>query len=173
MISCKQFRTFVIQPALNAINYYNPDLEELLVAIVGHESKGGCYIHEEDGPALGIYQMEPRTHDDLWMNHILKLRFSDGLKIYDNIISSNYLKVNVIRDFNGNMIGKPDSKLIIYNMFYSTQMAAVFFHRVGRDLPKRNDPLQIAAFWKLYWNTPQGKGLEKDFISNYAKFASN
>jgi hypothetical protein len=60
----KQLRELVIRPVLE---YLHPDIpysheaEDLLMMIAAHESHLGEYVKQVQGPALGIYQMEPDT----------------------------------------------------------------------------------------------------------------
>ena len=70
MLNIKQLREFIIKPALYDLVMYSPEAEELLVFTCAVESKGCSYIKQIEGPALGIYQMEPATYNDLWQNYI-------------------------------------------------------------------------------------------------------
>lgn len=169
MLNYKQLKDFIIKPSLEALDLYNPNLEELLSGICAQESLGGTYIHQDKGTALGIYQMEPKTHDDIWQNYLIKI-LDSSINLYYKIIHSNNLKIALNKTFFGRITGQPDSKLLMYNLFYATQMAAVFIHRLNRDFPDRANVKDMAKFWKAFWNTPEGKGTTDEFVNNYNKF---
>src|SRR5690242_4274185 len=69
-----QLRDFVIRPLLKDLDEKSqvrnsPFAEALLLATAAHESHFE-YLAQEQGPARGIYQMEPRTVADLYDNYI-------------------------------------------------------------------------------------------------------
>ena len=65
-----QLRELIITPALSKLQLYSKDAEELLIFTCAVESDGGTYLKQIKGPALGIYQMEPRTYNDIWQNYM-------------------------------------------------------------------------------------------------------
>ena len=72
----------VINPVLRSMDAWSIAAENLILGTAVQESECGYYLHQlGDGPALGIYQMEPATHDDCW-NNFLKYRhdLSDPIK---------------------------------------------------------------------------------------------
>ena len=56
---------------------------------------------------------------------------------------------------------------ILYNLRYATAMARIHYLRVKESLPNTNDVAGLAKYWKLYYNTPLGRGTEEEFIKNY------
>ncbi|HQO65941.1 MAG TPA: two-component regulator propeller domain-containing protein, partial [Spirochaetales bacterium] len=66
-------RDLIIRPTLVDMGHYSPEAEALLLGIAAQEARGGRYLAQLRGPARGIYQMEPATHDDLW-RHFLPSR---------------------------------------------------------------------------------------------------
>lgn len=66
-INCEQLRLYVIRPTLEKIELWSEAAENLLLGTTAQESHMGTYIKQVGkGPALGIYQMEPATHKDIW-----------------------------------------------------------------------------------------------------------
>lgn len=63
-------RDLIIRPTLVEMGHYSPAAEALLLGTAAHESHGGRYLSQIRGPARGIYQMEPATHDDLWRHYL-------------------------------------------------------------------------------------------------------
>lgn len=65
MLDCSQFRALIIEPVLSKLQLYSKDAEELLVFTCAAESLGGTLLHQIQGPAVGIFQMEPNTYTDI------------------------------------------------------------------------------------------------------------
>ena len=65
-----QLRTEIVKPALEAIGYYSPAAEALIMGTAAQESHLKYVKQLGDGPALGLFQMEPATHDDIWANYL-------------------------------------------------------------------------------------------------------
>lgn len=64
----QQLHDFIIKTALQYMggNYHSKESAFLLLATAAIESNCGEYIKQVKGPALGIWQMEPGTHNDIW-----------------------------------------------------------------------------------------------------------
>ena len=153
MINIKQFRELIIKPSLNAIQAWSQDAEELLVFTCAVESLGGTYIHQVNGPALGIYQMEPDTHNDIWENYI---KGNAPLLI---MISTNLFNTM-----------QRDADRMIYDLQYATVMARIHYMRVKEKLPSSENVEDIWAYYKKYYNTEHGKSQENIAISKYHTF---
>lgn len=125
---------------------YSRDAEELLIATAAHETFLGYFLYQEGGPALGIYQMEPKTENDLWNNFI-------------------YYKLNI-----RNILPDPIEADLEYDLKYQTIMARLLYYRVPEDIPNWKDLEGIARYWKKWWNTPKGKGTIEDFKRNYRTY---
>lgn len=153
MINCSQFRSYIIEPVLSKLQIYSKEAEELLVFTCAVESLGGTYIMQVKGPALGIYQMEPSTHHDIWVNYIR---------------TNSRLATLMSMHFDCNRI--PDEGRLIYDMFYSTAMARIHYLRVMEALPSSEDKNLIWEYFKQYYNTPKGKAQKDDSIKKYLDF---
>ena len=66
----QQLHDYIIKPTLEYMggNYNSIKARFLLLCTSAIESDCGHYIKQVNGPALGIWQMEPDTHDDIWEN---------------------------------------------------------------------------------------------------------
>lgn len=153
MISHKQLREYVIQPALGAIGVYSKEAEELLIATAAVESNLGTFLKQNGGPAVGLYQMEPRTFNDVWSYLI-------GTSKYHSIMTSC------------NLSKTPECNDMISNMQLSTVMARMNYLRFPEPLPKSNDFEGLWAIYKKIWNTELGKTTRDEFLSAY-KMATN
>lgn len=159
MINNKQLRELVIQPALKGINLYSPGAEELLIGTCAQESQDGFYIKQTVGgihAALGIYQMQPETHDDIWKNTLTKGSVNTDLAV---------LVMNVCR-----YPMPPKAEVMVYNLLYASVMARIFWLHVKEPMPAVDDIDHIWSLYKKYWNTEEGKATKEEFVRNYHKF---
>lgn len=156
MIDSKQLRELIIKPALNALQMYSDDAEELLVFTCACESLGGTYIKQVKGPALGIYQMEPATYTDIWENYI---------KHHGNVL--NLLSLN----FDVHKLPLPER--MIYDLRFATAMARLHYRRRKEPIPSKNNIEAIWEYYKKYYNTPLGKADKETSIKHFQKFLKN
>lgn len=136
-----QLRIEVIRPTLQAIGLWSP-VSECLVLGTGIVESRLKYIKQiGKGPALGIFQMEPFTHNDLWRTTLWGKEL--GMKVG-----------NLIRPFTGIA---PNPRQMIGNLDYAAAMCRVHYRRIKAPLPTMN-ALDMARYWKQYYNTPLGAG---------------
>lgn len=156
MLNNLQFREKVLRPALENIQLYSKDIEELLVATMAHESKGGTYVAQVGGDArsaLGIYQMEPFTYDSLWGHYL-----SSDAQLAARILNSmRYLQ-------------KPPSDHLVYNLRLATIMARVFYLQLKDKIPDRDDLEGIWHLYKTYYNSSKGSATKDEFMADYFHF---
>jgi hypothetical protein len=151
-ISADHLRKLVIRPACEAIGLYSLAAEELLLGTACQESKCGTFLKQlGGGPALGIFQMEPRTHDDLWANFIShRGQFAGKL---DQL-----------------MLGEPDAAEMVWNLRYAAAMCRIHYCRAKDPLPAAGDVQAQATYWKRFYNTPKGAGTETEYLTNWRRF---
>jgi len=160
-IQAKDLIENVIRPALKDISLWSKEAEQLLAGTCAQESQMGTYLRQIEGPAKGIVQMEPATHNDIWVNY-LKYRPDLG----DLILKTCYIPLvpeGVI----------PDSNLLIYNLKYAICMARIKYCRCKEALPKYDDTYGQAAYWKNNYNSASGKGDTAAYVNNYARFVKS
>lgn len=146
------FRTTVIHRVLNRMGSGGAAAEELLLGTAVQESL--CFTYRRQmgsGPALGYYQMEPATHDDIGNNY-LKYRPSVGE------LASSFLT--------GKSVG---SAALEFNDDYATAMARVHSRRVSAPLPKAGDVAAQARYWKRFYNTVAGQGRASEYVEKWNK----
>ena len=83
MLNYIQLKELIIIPTLHDLVSFSDDAVQLLLFTCAVESDGGTYLKQLKGPALGIYQMEPETHNDIWQNYI-KSKTSLALMMMSN-----------------------------------------------------------------------------------------
>lgn len=136
-----QLRKLVIRPTLQALSLWSPAAENLVLGTGIVESKLRFLHQVGGGPALGLFQMEPFTHNDLWRTTLWGKEL--GMKIG-----------NLARPFSG---AAPDPREMVWNLRYAAAMCRVLYRRIKAPLPS-NDGLELAEYWKRYYNTPLGAG---------------
>lgn len=112
---------------------------ELLMLTAAAESHLGYYIKQIKGPALGIFQMEPATHDDIWDNY---------LDYNKNLAHTIMFQHNVLTN----------ARPLKWNLAYAIIMARVHYLRDSKPIPPVNDVDGLAKYWKRVYNTHLGAG---------------
>ena len=141
----------LIDRILKSLDLYSEHAVNLLLGTCAQESAFGTYIRQlGKGPALGIFQMEPATFNDIENNF---LRYKPDLKVK-------------IKQLSG--ISEMSPEQLEYNLVLAACMARVHYLRVPEALP--TDLTGYARYWKKYYNTHLGKGTEAEFINNYKKY---
>jgi hypothetical protein len=148
MINPEHFRELVVRPTIIGMGSWSPAAENLLMGTAIQESGLRSLKQIGGGPALGVFQMEPSTHDDIWMNY---LNARDDLKY--KVLEWHKSKV--------------DPSVMTWNLAYATAMARVHYLRVPAPLPAESDIQGLGEYWKKYYNTPAGAGTSDEFVNNY------
>jgi hypothetical protein len=151
MIAVKDFKTYVIQPALKHMHLYSPAAEELLLGTALQESRLMYLRQLGPGPARGVFQMEPATHDDIWKNY-LKYRNVTAILVSE-------LTHKVVADS------------LMTDMLYAAAMCRIHYLRVPKKLPEQGDYEAQAAYWKEFYNTFEGAGTEEEYLENWNSYA--
>ena len=135
----------VIIPTLQYLEMDSTVARYLLLGTAAQESQMGNYLVQSgSGPALGIYQMEPATHQDIWNNYL-------------------QYRSKLVEKINGLLCsGFPKKEQLAANLFYATAMTRIHYLRVSEPLPELS-VIQLAHYWKKYYNTNKGKGKASDF----------
>ena len=146
-INVKQLRELVIKPALQSLELYSKEAEDLLMEIACQESLCGHFLHQTNGPALGIFQVEPATHKDLWENFLeYKPTLRDRIKLYRN---------GTVRDL---------EKYLETDLLYAAMIARLIILRIPAPIPTTRS--RRADYWKQYYNTPLGAGTIGEYLAN-------
>lgn len=150
-ILARELQMHVVRPVLQAIGLWSEAAEYLLLGTAAQESNLGHYLAQSHGPALGIYQIEPATHADIWQN-CLQYKPDLAEKVHA-----------LLSPFNT----QDKDQALITNLAYSTAIARVIYYRIPKPLPAAYDLSGLAGYWKQYYNTPSGRGTVEEFMANY------
>lgn len=149
MINRQQFMDYVIIPALQQIGLDSFAARELVLGTALQESHLTYLKQLGGGPALGVFQMEPATHDDIWKNFL---------------------------HYNGSLAGKVQeitiethADTLIHDLKYAAAMCRIHYYRRPEAIPDQGDLEAQAAYWKQHYNTPLGAGTVEEYIENWGR----
>jgi hypothetical protein len=155
MIHVPHFVNYVITPVLKALDLDSIAARQLLLGTALQESNLQ-YLHQlGTGPAVGVFQMEPRTHDDIWENY---LSYKPDLAKKVRGLGPRHSTAEMSPVAADEMHG---------NMYYAAAMCRAHYLRVPAALPAPGDLDGQAAYWKEHYNTFLGAGTEEEYIENY------
>jgi hypothetical protein len=145
-----QVRDEIIVPTLTTLGLVKDSRVNLLLGTCAQESHMGKYRRQiSGGPALGIFQIEPTTHE----------------------LVINWLEKHcvVIWDLIQKIVGKQNPMDALENNdCYSCAIAMSLYYSIHKGLPKADDVEGLAHYWKDYYNRG-GAGTIEDFVENYNK----
>ena len=165
-----EFRDRIIRPTLHIFGakFETDAAVNLLLGTAIQETNLDHLKQLAGGPAAGLYQIEPATHEDL-----IKTYFFQGLP--SEIIGRQNaerrrrraLYFSVLDMFRSQV---PAAVLQLEgSLFYQTAVARFIYWRVPKALPDADDIPGLAAYWKKWWNTPLGKGTVAQYIKNWKR----
>lgn len=164
MIKPTELRDQVIRPTLQLLSQQYKGIDSLaatylLVGTAVHESTIGnqTYLRQRGGPAMGIYQIEKTTEQDIWINH---LRFRPA--------SATMIQKLAAHRANG-VAGGNDLDLCA-NLPYQTAIARLKYWVSKFTWP--DDPTNVEALgmiWKRCYNTHLGKGTVEEYVEHFPR----
>jgi len=151
MIDIDHFRLHVVRATLTYLRMWSASAEELLLGTAVQES-GLRYLRQFDaGPARGVYQIEPATHDDI-VGRYLKRKPRIRKRVHALAAAAPSLIDQLATNF-----------------AYTTAIARLRYWMDPEPLPEAEDIDGLAAYWKRIYNTEKGKGKASEFAANYRR----
>jgi hypothetical protein len=138
----------LIQSTLTPLGLYSADAEELLCATCAQESLLGVYRQQVNGPALGIFQMEPEDFNDIWTNFLA-------------------YKTELSAQIRGLVPGLMVAADLVNNDALAVAMCRIHYLRAPGSLPAATDLNGLWAYYKAHYNTPAGAATQQQFYGNY------
>lgn len=148
----------LIRETLKEADLYSEAAEELLMLTAAAESNMGHYIKQTRGPALGIFQMEPATHDDImfrWRALPKNVRIADKLSQWQKFFGS-----------------ETSAKRMMYDLKYAIIMCRLKYLMIPAALPDAKDIPALAAYYKKWYNTHLGKATVDGTIEKYRRYVA-
>ena len=146
MLSVSSIRTQVIYPALNKMGMWSEAAGELVLGTAIVESNLTYLQQHGEGPALGLWQVEPATHEDLYANY---------LNYRPEMMSSLMELRSPALNMNENLAT---------NLMYGAAVCRLCYYRKPDPLPEAGDVEAQGAFWKKHYNTPLGAGTVPKYV---------
>ena len=142
----------LIKSTLAPLGLYSPAAEELLMATCAQESALGLYRRQQGGgPALGIFQMEPATFQDIFSNYLA-------------------YKPALLTDVCALATTQPPRPVeLVTNDAFAVLMARIHYLRAPGALPPATDLAGIWNYYRGHYNTVLGKATQEEFYANYKK----
>lgn len=149
-INVHDFRTYVVQPAVNECMLYGVPgpsyIDELLVATAAIESGMGKWLHQAGGPAVGVFQIEPASLHDLVNGFITPSK-----------------KLKPLLD--AHRLGVPVEEQVIWDLRLAAVIARLFYYRVKETLPTEITLQSLWHYYKKHWNTDAGAATLPSFVN--------
>lgn len=145
-------KKYVIEPTLQKFGKCSDAAINLLLGTCAVESSMGTYTKQINGPALGIFQCEEETYNDIFNNFLIYRK-----ELMRDILLACGKNLSLIPDFNE----------IKNDYWYAAAICRVHYMRVKEPLPDADDVEGMARYWKKHYNTEKGKGTVEDFVSKY------
>lgn len=155
-INCPQLRDVIIKPVLTALGMNSLSAVNLLLGTAAQESQMGHYIVQQKigfKGGIGIYQMQKPAFEMVW----------------DRLIYSNpamLARMRLLLNYNG----KPPAERMASDIALATAMTRLYYYAINTALPEADDIVELAMYWKKFYNSPIGKGTEQQFVDNYHRY---
>jgi hypothetical protein len=148
MFTVQKIRDDFIIPAIQTLGLHG--VVRLLLGTCAQESHLGKYTHQINGPALGIFQIEPNT-----------------VKLIRSWIKKNKPELEK-KLLSLSMDNRDELWNVQYNHKYSAALARILYYSIPAPLPDENSVYAMATYYKKYYNRC-GKATVEEFIENYKK----
>lgn len=146
----------IINDASSAIGMHSDAATQLLIGTAAVESRCGHYIWQQGGPALGIWQVEPATHIDCWINWL----------DYRPDIASLVLKlVPSWRRLDPASHIPVDHLALVESPHYCCAIARIKYRRAKEPLPAADDWAGMERYHKAHYNTAKGATKPGQFLA--------
>lgn len=153
-MNAQQLLDYIIKPTLEYMggNYNSKNAQMLLLATAAIESDCGYYVKQINGPAKGIWQMEPDTHKDIYFNCDAMMSNFFNARISDLMVSADTPK--------GEFISSP---------MYACAMARLKYSMDAAPLPDHKDINAVYKYYKRIYNTELGASTFGKFGAAWSK----
>ncbi|MBO1360614.1 hypothetical protein J2D73_12530 [Acetobacter sacchari] len=140
-------KRYVIAPVVQALDLPGDMIARIQITTgIGNVESGyRAKVQSGGGPAFGFWQMEPSTHDDIWL-HYLTARPALA-QVVRGYLPARFKSVAI-----GN------ARAMIESDAYAAAMTTILIRRSPVALPPRNDALAQCTVWKAAYNTALGAG---------------
>ncbi|MGY0219021.1 hypothetical protein ACWJJH_16785 [Endozoicomonadaceae bacterium StTr2] len=152
-ICADELRRYVVRPTLRHLGQWSQAAENLLLGTAAQESGLGFHLKQANHRALGIYQISPRMHKNVWDKYLAQ----------DPELASKIRGLASQREF----LAHPHLELAT-NLSYATAIAWVIYLRTGHPLPAQaaEDLNLLGRYWHRHYHS-HAHGTVEAFVANY------
>jgi hypothetical protein len=148
MLDPAQFREEVVRPALVSIGMHSAAAEALVFCTAIQESRLKWLRQHAGGPALGLFQIEPATFQDIYGRYLER-------------------KPAIMERLRALETGEPLTRQLISNLSFATAICRLRYWMDRHPLPAIDDADGMGAYWKRVYNTDLGAGRPQEFAALY------
>ena len=153
MIDLKQYKKYILMPVLEALEMDTPEAVDLMIGTAMQESGLKYLAQWKAGPAIGFFQMEPATAEDIVyryaQNKDQKFRTKVHQAVQLGIPAWLLTPLELKRE-------------LTVNLALQVMLARLKYYMVPDPIP--TDMTGQARYWKKYYNTHLGSGTEDQYI---------
>ncbi len=142
------FRARIVVPTLQHLGLWSAAAEWLVMATAVTESNLSALVQTIGGPALGVYQIEPDTHDDV-LSRV-------GDRHQELFVKMTHLAATYPSRYDQ----------LVTNLAYATAICRLKYYLDPEPLPAQGDRHALAWYYKRVWNTSAGAASEAQFLLN-------
>ena len=152
-ICARELRHYVVRPALKHLGMWHPSAENLLLGTAARESALGFHLKLANHQALGIYQISPRMHRNIW-DHFLASKPDLASKVRGLASQREFL-------------AHPHHELAT-NLVYASAIAWLVYHRCNINIKSvdKNDTVALGKLWQKYFHN-KNAGTVQSFCDSY------
>lgn len=155
MINLEQYEKHVLRPVLETMGMVSENAVQLMIGTALQESRFEYLVQLEEGPAVGFFQMEPATSEDIMYRYVQNKdhHFRDMVQTASQLVSPWNLSPAALRLH------------VLSNLRLQVVLARLKYYMVPAAIP---DTLAgQSKYWKQYYNTPLGAGTADEYMENY------
>jgi hypothetical protein len=157
----------IIRPTLNRFPGMGGENAEWLMLVTAVAESNLQYIQQVRGPAVGMWQVEPATHHDIWVNY-LRYRDQEDLRgeIHDLFIVPGLFTPGfefTVPQTRAASVAHAYLPLLKFDQRYNCLMARLVYRRDPHPIPSRHDFDAVWEYYKRVFNTRLGKARKDRF----------
>jgi len=160
VIDPRQLREYVVRPTLRAMSAWSLEAEELVLRTAMVESGLSFLRQHGGGPARGIWQIEPATHRDNWINWLPRRPAAYAGVMRAMGTRSDGAWESYEYESPSALAARLEDQLT-WNLSYCCAHARIQYLRDPHPIPI--DVAAQASYWKRVYNTRLGRGTESQF----------
>lgn len=164
-MNAQQLYDYIIKPTHEYMggNYASKESNFLSLCTAAIESNCGEYIKQINGPALGVWQMEPATYADIQLESDVLIGNSDfDIEFQERIYSleTGFFSADIV-SWNNSLIQSP---------MYACAMARLKYSMDPHPLPKLSgnkdlDCINFFEYYKRVYNTELGASTYQKWVN--------